>query len=164
MPEPATEVLHRARDEHLARSRDAVTRAPMWTPCRRPRRRELALAGVKAATESRPKPATASTIASAQRIARAGPVERGEDAVACGVDLAPLEPTSWLRTAAWCRSRRSRQPPSPSAGSSVEPTMSVNSTVVSPVRLGRAAPGQELLDLDEDGVGVAGVEEVVVAG
>ena len=59
-----------------------------------------------------------------------GAVEGGVEAVAGGVVLNAAPPADASRTVAWCRSTNSFQARSPSrACCSVEPTMSVNSTV-----------------------------------
>ena len=69
----------------------------------------------------------------------------------------PQKRSSSRRTAAWCSSRSAAQRASPSSRTrSVEPTRSVKRTVVSTRSDGGTgrAPGEELLDLVEDLVGI----------
>ena len=134
-PEPATRSLDGLRHEHLAGPASAVdARGDVDGHAGDFVVRHSHLARCARRRESRcPRSPTASTIASAQRIARAGPVEGGEEAVAGGVDLAPAEAREGSAddraVVARARSLHCRSPSS--AARAVEPTMSVNSTVAS---------------------------------
>ena len=79
-----------------------------------------------------PSAATASTISLAQRTARAGPSKVARKPSPIVLTSVPRQRASASRTTVLCSSSSSRQRPSPSrAACSVEPTMSVNSTVAS---------------------------------
>ena len=128
---PGDEVLHRARNEYLARAclrRDARpnvdgnsrelastgSHSPVWSPAR----------------TSRPTSETRATMAMAQRIARAGPSKLAKKPSPAVSNSLPRKRVSSRRTISWCSRRRSRHARSPIAAAwAVDPTMSVKRTV-----------------------------------
>ena len=101
----------------------------------------------------------------AQRIARAGPSKMARKPSPIVFTSRPRWRASSRRTvASWRSSSVSPAPVAEPAAMSVEPTMSVKRTVASALSgfAAAAAADQELLDLVEEGVLVAGECEVVL--
>jgi hypothetical protein len=127
------EVADGLRDEHLARS--GMRRDPGADVDGEPGDLalvELALADVDSDRASRPSVRTPSTIACAARIARAVPSKVAKNPSPAVSRSWPRNRASSRRTIAWWRASRSRQARSPTRTAwSVEPTMSVKTTVAS---------------------------------
>jgi hypothetical protein len=130
-PEPATRSLTVLETRTSLGPASAATRAPVWT----------AIPAMVPSTSSHspvwsparisiPRSRTHSTTAQAQRIARAGPSKLATKPSPVVFTSLPRKRVSCRRTAASCEASSSRQARSPSAAArSLEPTMSVKSTV-----------------------------------
>ena len=134
-PRPGDQVANRLRDEDLRRARKR--RHPgsdRDRDARRSFRRSCGTLPCAAPPAARSRaPCTASPIACAQRIARAGAVKGGEESVAGGVELAAAIVRETAADAPMVLVHAApAQPMSPSsAWRAVDPTMSVNRTVAS---------------------------------
>ena len=130
-PEPATKSLTVWETSTSEGPAEAPTRAPMFTAVPPSLPSIVSHSPVcSPALASMPSPFTPSTMACAQRIARAGPSNDAKNPSPTVSISVPRNRPSKERTPAWCRSRSCRHARSPSSAAFwVDPTMSVNSTV-----------------------------------